>query len=93
MRWRIRAGTPCRDVPARYGPWQTVYWLFRRWQRAGVWVGNRQSDSLVAPAQGENRVVKLFAYWFIGTCPVYVEALRRGAEVCAQWLCARTATA
>jgi transposase len=20
-----------------YGPWQTVYGLFRRWQRAGVW--------------------------------------------------------
>ena len=28
---------PWRDVPACYGPWQTVYGLFRRWQRAGVW--------------------------------------------------------
>jgi transposase len=37
IRWRIRAGTPWRDVPADYGPWQTVYGLFRRWQRAGVW--------------------------------------------------------
>ncbi|MFC9839408.1 IS5 family transposase [Rhodococcus sp. NPDC127530] len=37
IRWRIRTGTPWRDVPARYGPWQTVYGLFRRWQRAGVW--------------------------------------------------------
>jgi transposase len=26
-----------RDVPARYGPWQTVYGLFRRWQRDGTW--------------------------------------------------------
>jgi len=24
-------------VPARYGPWQTVYGLYRRWQRAGIW--------------------------------------------------------
>jgi transposase len=24
-------------VPECYGPWQTVYGLFRRWQRAGVW--------------------------------------------------------
>jgi len=24
-------------VPARYGPWQTVYGLFRRWQRDGTW--------------------------------------------------------
>ncbi len=37
IRWRIRAGTPWRDVPPVYGPWQTVYGLFRRWQRAGVW--------------------------------------------------------
>ena len=26
-----------RDVPAEYGPWQTVYGLFRRWQRDGTW--------------------------------------------------------
>ena len=26
-----------RDVAARYGPWQTVYGLFRRWQRDGTW--------------------------------------------------------
>jgi transposase len=37
IRWRVRAGTPWRDVPPDYGPWQTVYGLFRRWQRAGVW--------------------------------------------------------
>lgn len=33
----MRTGAPWRDVPARYGPWQTVYGLFRRWQRCGVW--------------------------------------------------------
>lgn len=37
IRWRIRVGAPWRDVPPGYGPWQTVYGLFRRWQRAGVW--------------------------------------------------------
>lgn len=31
-------GAPWRDVPARYGPWQTVYGLFRRWQRDGTWL-------------------------------------------------------
>ena len=35
--WRLRTGTPWRDLPERYGPWQTVYSRFRRWQRAGVW--------------------------------------------------------
>ncbi len=33
IRWRVRTGAPWRDVPAEYGPWQTVYGLFRRWQR------------------------------------------------------------
>jgi transposase len=37
MLWRLRTGAPWRDLPARYGPWQTVYSRFRRWQRAGVW--------------------------------------------------------
>src|SRR5947209_13395922 len=37
IRWRTRAGAPWRDVPERYGPWQTVYGLFRRWQRDGTW--------------------------------------------------------
>jgi transposase len=37
IRWRTRTGAPWRDVPARYGAWQTVYGLFRRWQRDGTW--------------------------------------------------------
>ena len=37
IRWRTRAGTPWRDVPERYGPWDRVYDLFRRWQRNGTW--------------------------------------------------------
>src|SRR4029450_1117712 len=32
-----RPGAQWRDVPARYGPWQTIYGLFRRWQRDGTW--------------------------------------------------------
>lgn len=37
IRWRIRVGAPWRDIPPAYGPWQTVYGLFRRWQRNGIW--------------------------------------------------------
>ena len=36
IRWRMRVGAPWRDVPSWYGPWQCVYWLFRRWQLDGV---------------------------------------------------------
>ncbi|MEV1055548.1 transposase [Streptomyces sp. NPDC049887] len=37
IRWRTRTGAPWRDVPDRYGPWDRVYDLFRRWQRDGTW--------------------------------------------------------
>jgi transposase len=37
IRWRARTGAPWRDVPACYGRWETVYGLFRRWQRDGTW--------------------------------------------------------
>jgi len=37
IRWRTRAGAPWRDVPPEYGPWESVYGLFRRWQRDGSW--------------------------------------------------------
>jgi transposase len=37
IRWRVRVGSPWRDVPPQYGPWRTVYGLYRRWQRNGTW--------------------------------------------------------
>jgi transposase len=37
IRWRVRTGSPWRDVPEVYPPWQTLYRWFRRWQRDGVW--------------------------------------------------------
>lgn len=35
--WRLRCGTSWRDVPPRYGSWNTIYRRFRRWSEAGVW--------------------------------------------------------
>jgi transposase len=37
VRFRTRTGCPWRDVPERYGSWQSVYGLFRAWQLAGRW--------------------------------------------------------
>jgi transposase len=52
IRWRIRAGTPWRDVPPVYGSWQAVYGLFRRWQRAGVWAAVLARLQALADAAG-----------------------------------------
>jgi transposase len=35
--WKLATGVPWRDVPERYGPWQTCYERFRRWQADGTW--------------------------------------------------------
>jgi transposase len=31
-------GIQWRDLPERFGPWQTVYERFRRWQQDGTWL-------------------------------------------------------
>jgi transposase len=35
--WILRTGAPWRDLPERFGPWQTVYDHFRNWRRDGVY--------------------------------------------------------
>nr|WP_109278685.1 IS5 family transposase [Streptomyces orinoci] len=35
--YRTRTGIPWRDLPERYGPWQTVYERHRRWSADGTW--------------------------------------------------------
>jgi transposase len=34
--WRLNTGAPWRDLPQRYGPWQTVYDRFTKLQKSGL---------------------------------------------------------
>jgi transposase len=34
--WILCTGAPWRDLPERFGPWQTVYDHFRKWRTNGV---------------------------------------------------------
>jgi transposase len=34
--WVLSTGAPWRDLPERFGPWQTVYDHFSRWRKRGV---------------------------------------------------------
>ena len=49
--WKLRTGAPWRDLPERYGPWQTCYDRFARWRRDGTW------DRLLAHAQTESDAI------------------------------------
>ena len=35
--WIGRSGAPWRDLPERFGLWNSVYHRFRRWAKEGVW--------------------------------------------------------
>lgn len=37
MCYVLRTGVAWRDLPADFGPWQSVYTRWRRWCRAGLW--------------------------------------------------------
>ena len=35
--WRVRTGVPWRDLPERFGNWNSIARRFRRWAQAGAW--------------------------------------------------------
>ena len=49
--WKLRTGAPWRDLPSRYGSWQTCYDRFVRWRRDGTW------DRLLSQAQTKSDAV------------------------------------
>ena len=48
--WRYRTGSPWRDLPAEFGPWQTV------WKRLDRWSGDGTLDTLLAAAHGDAEI-------------------------------------
>ncbi len=34
--WRVRTGSPWRDLPVHLGNWNTTFQRFRRWAKSGV---------------------------------------------------------
>jgi transposase len=37
MLWVVRTGSSWRELPKRFGPWQTVASRYQRWSKAGIW--------------------------------------------------------
>ena len=35
--WVARTGSPWRDLPEEFGPWNSVYKRYARWSNGGVW--------------------------------------------------------
>src|SRR5262249_14440576 len=47
-------GAGWRDLPERFGPWETVYGRFRRWTREGLW--ERILEALQVRRQADGRI-------------------------------------
>ncbi len=52
--WLVRTGAPWRDLPERFGPWQTVYDWFNRWSKDGTW--DRLLEALQIRLDAEGRI-------------------------------------
>ena len=83
IRWRTRAGTPWRDVPDRYGPWDRVYDLFRRWQRDGTW--HRLLEQLQADADAKGLIT-----WDVSVDSTVCRAHQHAAGARKKGICKRS---
>lgn len=52
MLHRLCSGAPWRDLPSRFGPWQSVYWRWRKWSACGLWDRILQALQTKLEAQG-----------------------------------------
>lgn len=52
MLWILNTGSPWRDLPERYGPWQTAYNRFNRWRRDGTFDALLQRLQIRLDAEG-----------------------------------------
>lgn len=51
--WIVRTGAPWRDLPERYGAWESVSGTYYRWNRQGLWTEILQSLQQQKDAAGQ----------------------------------------
>lgn len=51
--WRFRTGAPWRDLPERFGNWNTIYKNFNRWSEQGVWARVLEKTQSLARESGD----------------------------------------
>lgn len=72
----LRSGSAWRDLPDRYGPWQTVYHWFNRWRRDGTL--RQMADALQECLHGWGRIDR--ELWLIDSTIVRAHRSAAGAR-------------
>jgi transposase len=55
--WVLRTGAPWRDMPERYGNWNSVYVRFSRWSKLGVWDAAFETLASLGPPADEEHAI------------------------------------
>jgi transposase len=86
--WKYRTGAPWRDLPERFGPWQTAWKRHDTWSADGTWHRVWQALQAMADAAGDlDWMVSAESSIARGTNDVIFEAASisrpsRGANLC-----------
>jgi transposase len=51
--WILRTGAPWRDLPSRYGAWETISGRFYTWRKTGLWQQILEALQSQADADGK----------------------------------------
>lgn len=74
--WILFSGAPWRDLPERYGSWQTAHRRFTRWRKDGIW------DKVLAKLQlkADREGLLDYAQWNIDSTSIRAAKPAAGAK-------------
>lgn len=77
--WIARTGSPWRDLPPQFGPWNSVYQRFARGSRSGVWHEAQKSGEMRRVVGTQPTTTALVQeVWISRGCPENGRFLDRG---------------
>ena len=78
--WKFSSGASWRDIPERYGPWQTIYERYTAWRQDGTWERIVQAVQVKLDATGHINWIQ----WNIAGDRGY-PALSPIVRACSRW--------